>query len=98
MFRYLQDHQDHNVTVFIDGSAVRVPHNTSVAAAVMAHESGPTRFTAVSQSPRAPFCMMGVCFECLMIIDGKSNQQACMLQVHDGMIIERQHGTGISAV
>ena len=52
----------------------------------------PTRTTPVSGEPRAPYCMMGVCFECLMEIDGAANQQACLVTVADGMRINRQLG------
>ena len=36
--------------------------------------------------------MMGVCFDCLVQIDGDGNQQACMREVRDGMIVEPQDG------
>ena len=36
--------------------------------------------------------MMGVCFDCLMEIDGVPNQQACMVPVAEGMAIRRQDG------
>jgi predicted molibdopterin-dependent oxidoreductase YjgC len=36
--------------------------------------------------------MMGVCFECLVEIDGVANRQACMTEVRDGMRIKRQSG------
>jgi predicted molibdopterin-dependent oxidoreductase YjgC len=38
--------------------------------------------------------MMGVCFECLMEIDGVANRQACLVPVTEGMQIRRQHGVG----
>lgn len=98
MFRYQQINSGKNVTVFIENVAVSVPEQSSVAAAMLFHAIGATRFTPVSDSPRAPFCMMGECFECLMIIDGQSNRQACMVQVRDGMQIQRQHGAGLSVV
>jgi NADH dehydrogenase/NADH:ubiquinone oxidoreductase subunit G len=34
--------------------------------------------------------MMGVCFDCLINIDGMDNQQSCMVKVSDGMKINRQ--------
>jgi D-hydroxyproline dehydrogenase subunit gamma len=45
---------------------------------------------------------MGVCFECLVAIDGRGNRQACLTPVEEGMQVETQHGaatysTGISA-
>jgi len=36
--------------------------------------------------------MMGVCFECLVEIDGRPNVQACMTPVRDGMAVRRQSG------
>jgi D-hydroxyproline dehydrogenase subunit gamma len=36
--------------------------------------------------------MMGVCFECLMVIDGIASRQACLVPVREGMQIARQDG------
>lgn len=36
--------------------------------------------------------MMGVCFECLVCIDGEPNRQACMVTLREGMHIETQDG------
>jgi hypothetical protein len=46
----------------------------------------------VSGSPRTPYCMMGVCFECLASVDGVASTQTCLVQVREGMRVERQHG------
>ncbi|MEN8214357.1 MAG: (2Fe-2S)-binding protein [Pseudomonadota bacterium] len=95
MFKRLDESPRQTVTVIINGHHVVVPEGESVAAAVLAENIGFTRTTPVNNQPRAPFCMMGVCFDCLMVIDGVPNQQACMVQVRDGMRIERQHGSGV---
>jgi predicted molibdopterin-dependent oxidoreductase YjgC len=95
MFKRLDESPLQTVTVVINGRSVAVPQGETVAAAVLAENIGYTRTTPVTQKPRAPFCMMGVCFDCLMVIDGVPNQQACMVQVRDGMRIERQHGSGV---
>ena len=95
MFKRLDESSQQTVTVVINGRSVAVPQGETVAAAVLAENIGYTRTTAVKQQPRAPFCMMGVCFDCLMVIDGIPNQQACMVQVRDGMRIERQQGSGV---
>jgi hypothetical protein len=50
------------------------------------------RNTPVTDSPRLPYCMMGICFDCLMTIDGVPNQQACQLEVRENMTIEVQQG------
>jgi sarcosine oxidase subunit alpha len=36
--------------------------------------------------------MMGVCFDCLVSVDGVGSRQACMVTVRDGMIVETQAG------
>ena len=94
MFKRLEEPGADSVSVEIEGVRVTVPAGETVAAAVLAHGLIPTRSTAVSGRPRAPFCMMGVCFDCLMEIDGRPNRQACMVRVAEGMKIRRQRGAG----
>ena len=50
------------------------------------------RETPVSGAPRGPYCLMGICFDCLAEIDGIPNRQACMVTVVPGMTIRRQLG------
>lgn len=80
------------VNVMFEGQAVQARATDTVAAAIIAYGVNTTRQTPVSDSPRGPYCMMGVCFECLMEIDGVANRQACMVRVSEGMIIKRMHG------
>ena len=91
MLKTRHDNVD-QVSVTIDGQKVDVPARISVAAAVMLVRHGATRSTPVSGAGRAPYCMMGVCFECLMDIDGVPNRQACMITVAAGMEISPQDG------
>jgi hypothetical protein len=92
MFRRLPDTARTPVRVFIDGEAFSACEGDSVAAALLAAGRDHCRTTAVTGARRAPFCMMGVCFDCLVRIDGIGNRQGCMVQVRDGMRIETQHG------
>lgn len=80
------------LTIYFAGHAVRARSGDSVAAALLAAGHSVTRTTPVSGAPRTPFCMMGVCFECLLEIDGEANCQACMVEVRDGMRIEPMAG------
>jgi len=43
-----------------------------------------------SSAPRGIFCGMGVCRECLVGVDSRPNQRACMTRLEAGMRIERQ--------
>ena len=94
MFKRLEELNGETVTVNIEGKDVQVPMGETVAAAVLVQNLGYTRTTPRSGSPRAPLCMMGVCFECLMEIDGLPNRQACQVEVAEGMRIRRQQGVG----
>jgi predicted molibdopterin-dependent oxidoreductase YjgC len=94
MFKRLDDTPEKLVTVTIEGQPVAVPAGETVAAAVLVSGIGHTRTTPVSGTPRAPFCLMGVCYECLMVINGQANQRACREVVEEGMTIERQYGPG----
>ncbi|NDY82528.1 (2Fe-2S)-binding protein [Orrella sp. NBD-18] len=81
-----------SVEVTINGKAVQCREGDSVAAALIAAGFSDCRDTAVKEVPRGPFCMMGVCYDCLVMIDDRPNQQGCMTPVRAGMKIERQHG------
>ncbi len=96
MFNRLDESLENRVTININGQSFEVPAGETVAAAVLLSNSLDfTRTTSISKSPRAPFCLMGVCYECLMIINGQSNQRACKVQVEQGMVIQSQQGAGL---
>lgn len=74
----------------IDGVRYEASPGDNLAAVLMRHGLSPFRKHPVDQSGRAPFCMMGVCFECLVEIDGVPSMQACLTNVEDGMIVRRR--------
>jgi predicted molibdopterin-dependent oxidoreductase YjgC len=80
------------VTLQFEDRALTVPAGISLAAALLLQGAEPFRSTPVSNSARAPYCMMGVCFECLVEVDGKPGRQACLTTVREGMVIRRQRG------
>jgi predicted molibdopterin-dependent oxidoreductase YjgC len=80
------------VRITVDGAALACAEGDSVAAALLAAGIDACRDTAVTGVPRGPFCMMGICYDCLVGIDGEANRQACMTRVRDGMVVTRQLG------
>ena len=72
-----------------DGRALSGRDGDTVAAALLANGITTCRQTPVSGAPRAPYCLMGACFECTVELDGRSNVQACLTPVRDGMVICR---------
>ena len=92
MFRRHTEARRPALTIRIDGVAIEAREGDSVAAAMLAVGHLIARKTPVSGAPRAPYCLMGVCFECLVTVDGVGNQQGCMVLVRDGMCIETTQG------
>lgn len=80
-----------DISLSIDDEIVYAHQGDSVAAAILAHSGVASRETE-SGSTRTPYCMMGVCFDCLVEIDGSPNEQSCMIQVREGMIVKKSQG------
>ena len=92
MFRRSEQDKRPQVQIFVDGIAVAARQGDTVSAALLASGQDARRSTAVSGAPRLPYCMMGVCFDCLVTIDGVGNRQGCLVHVREGMRIDVQHG------
>lgn len=80
------------VAITIDGKSIRALAGDTVAAALLANDIDHCRTTPVTGAPRAPYCLMGVCFDCLVTIDGVGSRQACLVPVREGMTVETQQG------
>ena len=92
MFRRLPDVAPASVTLTVDGQKLSARAGDSVTAAILAAGLLDCRDTPVSGTPRAPYCLMGVCFDCLVTIDGTGNRQACLVPARAGMRVETQKG------
>jgi predicted molibdopterin-dependent oxidoreductase YjgC len=79
------------VTVTLDGRPAHGFVGESVAALLLAEGHAATRTTPGGE-PRGVFCGMGVCFDCLVVVDGVPNTRACMTWVAEGMDVRRQDG------
>lgn len=80
-----------SVTVLLDGRPVTAHLGETVATVLFAEGIVSTR-TTTGGAPRGVFCGMGVCFDCLVVVDGVPNTRACMTWVREGMDIRRQDG------
>ncbi len=77
-----------SLVVILDGQPTSLPAEMSVAAALLATGQIVSRISPTSHKPCSPHCLMGVCYECLMEIDGVQ-RQACMTTIRDAMVINR---------
>jgi len=76
----------------VDGETVRAYPGETIAAALMAAGRRVLRHTAGRGEPRGVYCAMGVCGECVMVVDGEPGVRACVTPAAPGMIVQRQHG------
>ena len=73
------------VTLQVDGQPLPARRGQTVAAAMLAAGQRILRHTRKAGKPRGLFCAMGVCFDCVMTINGNAGVRACMTRVEDGM-------------
>ena len=92
LFKPLNGAEANNIEIWFNDQPLTVPAGRSVAAALLAAGVSRFRATPVSGAPRAPYCMMGACFECLVEIDGVPSRQSCMVEVKAGMRVRSQEG------
>jgi D-hydroxyproline dehydrogenase subunit gamma len=90
MFRPRLEPGEPHIEVIVEDKRVVMPEGASAAAAMLTAGFDAVRETPVTGSPRGPWCLMGICFDCLAEIDGVPNRQACMIEVRPGMRIRRQ--------
>ncbi|WP_406645667.1 (2Fe-2S)-binding protein [Aliisedimentitalea scapharcae] len=93
MFMSLRRTPENTVTVTVNGQQITAPEGQTVWATMALAGQITTRKSALSAEDRSAYCAMGVCFECLVQVDGLPNQQACLRRISDGMIIETQQIT-----
>ncbi len=73
------------IIVSFDGRLIRTAPGQSVASALVANGITAWRDTRKHARPRGLFCGIGVCFDCLVAVDGVPNERACLVEVRDGM-------------
>lgn len=79
------------VLIVINGREVSAYEGESVASVMMVEGNVAMRTTLEGQ-PRGVFCGMGVCFDCLIVVDDIPNTRACMTWVKEGMRVATQKG------
>lgn len=73
-----------------DGREIVAFPGETIAAALLAAGIRSLRRTEKGDRPRGLFCGMGVCFDCLVTVDGRPHLRACMTQAQPGMTVITQ--------
>jgi len=82
-----------NIEFTFDGEKIDAITGQSVAAALLAANQRTLRKTRFDNNDRGVFCGIGVCFDCLVVIDGITNQRACLIEAKPGMKVQTQVGS-----
>ena len=80
------------IRLTFDGEVITARAGETLAATLLA--AGVSAFgTTRQENPRLPFCNMGTCFDCAVIVDGKPLVRACLTDVREGMDVRTQGAT-----
>jgi predicted molibdopterin-dependent oxidoreductase YjgC len=77
-----------------DGAGVPFAPGQTVGAALWAQGVRSWRRTRVAGRPRGLFCGIGVCFDCLVEVDGRPDERACVVPAEPGLVVRTQEGAG----
>ncbi|MEU3314358.1 (2Fe-2S)-binding protein [Streptomyces sp. NPDC006662] len=77
-----------------DGRELPAEEGQSLAAVLWAAGILAWRTTREGGAPRGAFCGIGVCYDCLVTVNGRPNQRACLVPAHPGDTVTTQEGTG----
>ena len=78
------------VTFTFNGEPFKGIEGQSIAAALMALGVRELRKTRFEEEPRLIFCGIGICFDCVVVVNGIANQRACLVEISEGAKIESQ--------
>ncbi|KNE83855.1 MULTISPECIES: (2Fe-2S)-binding protein [Streptomyces] len=78
--------------IIVDGRPLAFIEGQTVAAALVAAGRVAWRTTRIGHRPRGVFCGIGVCFDCLVTIDGAGGQRACLVPARAGMTVTTGEG------
>jgi len=76
------------VSFTFNGTDVKCEQGQSIAAAVINTGALALRTTRFGEEPRSIFCGIGICFDCVVVIDGVANQRSCLIAAKPGMKVE----------
>ncbi|WP_353647756.1 (2Fe-2S)-binding protein [Nakamurella sp. A5-74] len=79
------------ITITLDGREVTGRSGQTVAGMILAAGIQQWRRTSVGAAPRGVFCGIGVCFDCIVTVNGLRDVRACLRRARDGDVVVAQH-------
>ncbi len=78
------------LTISVDGTPTDGRPGQTIAGVLLASGCSAWRRTSRASAPRGLFCGIGVCFDCLVTVNGDRDVRACQRRAHDGDVVETQ--------
>jgi len=72
----------------VNGETVSAYKGETLLAALIAGGYRETKISPLKKEPRSALCGMGVCFECMVTVNGEPNTRSCMTEVQENMVVE----------
>jgi predicted molibdopterin-dependent oxidoreductase YjgC len=79
------------IGITVDGKPATGLTGQTIAAIMMAEGRLSWRRSSVAGEPRGLFCGIGICFDCLVVVNGERDVRACQRRAVSGDAIEFQH-------
>jgi aerobic-type carbon monoxide dehydrogenase small subunit (CoxS/CutS family) len=76
------------VNFTFNGKSITCEKGQSIAAALIAADNRELRTTRFGNEPRSIFCGIGVCYDCVVVVNGVANQRSCLIEATDEMNVE----------
>ena len=78
-------------TFFVDGDPLEACAGETIGAAMLLAGRRTLRRTARGDEPRGLYCVMGVCWECAVRVEGRT-VRACLVPAAPGLAVETLRG------
>jgi predicted molibdopterin-dependent oxidoreductase YjgC len=76
-----------NFEITFDGRPIPVVPGQTIGAALTAAGIRSWRRTRLADRPRGLFCGIGVCFDCLVTVNGRPSLRACLVEARPGDVV-----------
>jgi len=77
------------VQIFVDGQPIKAYKGETIASALLS--AGYFVSRTINSRPRGIYCNMGVCYSCVMTVNGIDSIRTCQTEVSEGCRVESQH-------
>lgn len=82
---------DEPISIIVDGAVVHGVRGQTIAGVLLGSGTLAWRTTSANQRPRGVFCGIGVCFDCVIVVNDLHDVRACLRRASEGDIVTTQY-------